>query len=232
MQMNNAILLLSGGLDSVVSLALVRNEYNNILALTFDYGQKSFEKEKKSSSEIAKYYKIKHQIIKLDWLKDISKSSLNTNTDIPNLDITELDNRCLTEKTAQSVWVPNRNGLFINISACYAEALGYNTIIIGANKEEAATFKDNSLNFINAVNTSIKNSTNVEIKVAAPLINKTKQEIVKCAIEYKIPFNLINSCYNKVEGHCGKCESCLRLKRALEQNNRTDIIKNIFKDNI
>lgn len=231
-QMNNAILLLSGGLDSVVSLALVRNEYNNILALTFDYGQKSFEKEKKSSSDVAKYYKIKHQIINLDWLKDISKSSLNTNTDIPNLNISELDNKDITVKSAKSVWVPNRNGLFINISACYAEALGYNTIIIGANKEEAGTFKDNSLNFINAVNNSIKNSTNIEIKVAAPLINKTKQEIVQLAIEKNIPFNLINSCYNNKKGHCGKCESCLRLKRALEQNKRPDIIKNIFKDNL
>ena len=62
--MNNAILLLSGGLDSVVSLAVIKEQgIKNILALTFNYGQKSFEKEKNSSISISKYYEIKHEII-------------------------------------------------------------------------------------------------------------------------------------------------------------------------
>ena len=225
---NNAIILLSGGIDSVVSLAKVKDEYNKILALTFNYKQKSFYKEKKASEDICKYYNIAHKIINIEWLGDISTSSLNTDDSIPTLNISDLENTNITNESAKSVWVPNRNGLFINTAASYAEALNYNTIIIGANKEEAQTFKDNSIDFINAINLSLKNSCQKEIIVKAPLINKTKNEIISEGIKLQIPFNLINSCYSSWNKHCGNCESCIRLKRALKENNRDDIINIIF----
>lgn len=228
--MNNAIILLSGGLDSVVSLAIEKEKYNKILALTFSYGQKSFLSEKKASENISAYYNIKHEIISLDWLAKISTSSLNLNNNksIPQLNSEDLDNQKIVENTAESVWVPNRNSLFVNIAACYAEALDYNTIILGANKEEGETFKDNSINFINAINNSLKNSVNKSIKLNAPLINMTKEDIVKKGIRLNVPFDLIYSCYNSHEKHCGICESCQRLKRALLLNKREDLIKKIF----
>lgn len=226
--MNNAIILLSGGLDSVVSLAIEKEKYDNFLALTFNYGQKSFLAEKKASENIAKYYNIKHEVISLDWLSKISTSSLTTNSDIPQLNSEDLEKIELTKDTAKSVWVPNRNGLFVNIAACYAEALEYNTIIIGANKEEGETFKDNSIDFINAINHSFKNSLNKPVQLNAPLINMTKEDIVKKGISLNIPFDLIYSCYNSFEKHCGTCESCQRLKRALKLNNREDLINKIF----
>ena len=226
--MNNAIILLSGGIDSVVSLAGVINQYDKILALTFDYKQKAFEKEKNASVNISNFYNIEHRIVDVKWLGNISGSSLNTADTLPNLDISDLDNINKTNISAKSVWVPNRNGLFINIAASFAEALGYDEIIIGANKEEAQTFKDNSSDFISAVNISLKNSCNKDISVSAPLINLSKNEIISEAIKLKIPFHLVNSCYSDEEKHCGKCESCLRLKRALKNNNRDDIINEIF----
>lgn len=225
---NNAIILLSGGIDSAVSLAIAKEKYKKILAITFNYKQKSFNKEKISSEEICKYYKIEHKIVDIEWLGDISNSSLNTEEKIPNLKISDLEDMNITNNSAKSVWVPNRNGLFINIAASYAEALDYNTIIIGANKEEAQTFKDNSADFIKSVNLSLKSSCEKEVTVEAPLIDNTKEEIISKAIKHKIPFNLINSCYSNEVKHCGKCESCIRLKRALKLNNRDDIIKELF----
>ena len=154
---------------------------------------------------------------------------MNCEKELPLLDKNELNNKIITVKSAESVWVPNRNALFINIAACFAESYKYKYIIIGANKEEGATFKDNSLEFIQAINDSLKNSANSEIEVTAPLINYDKNEIVKLGLNLKAPFNLIYSCYNtQVKKHCGKCESCLRLKRALELNNRNDIISQLF----
>ncbi len=224
-----SVILLSGGLDSLISLATLRNELDIKLALTFDYGQKAFNNEFKAASDICKYYNIKHEVISLDWLKKISKSALNCEKELPLLDKNELNNKIITVKSAESVWVPNRNALFINIAACFAESYKYKYIIIGANKEEGATFKDNSLEFIQAINDSLKNSANSEIEVTAPLINYDKNEIVKLGLNLKAPFNLIYSCYNtQVKKHCGKCESCLRLKRALELNNRNDIISQLF----
>lgn len=226
--MNKAIVLLSGGLDSVVSLASIRNQCSNVLALTFNYGQKSFEAEKNASTKIADYYSIKHKIIDLDWLSLISKSSLTTAETIPYIDKKNLDNIKISQVTAKSVWVPNRNGLFVNIAACFADSFNFDLIIIGANKEEGATFKDNSKEFINAVNESLKNSVNADVKVLAPLIDMSKEEIVKLGIELNVPFKYVYSCYSNKNKHCGMCESCQRLKRALELNNRQDIIEEIF----
>ena len=226
--MTKAIILLSGGLDSVVSLAYLKEKYIDFLALTFDYSQKPAKTEIKSAKEIADFYHIEHKLIPLNWLGNISGSALNSSIEIPVLKEIELNNKNITKKSAKSVWVPNRNALFINIAASFAEAMGYNDIIIGANKEEGATFIDNSLEFINAVNNSLQYSVNTKIEVKAPLINMTKNDIVKKGIELNIPFRFIYSCYNGTVKHCGKCESCLRLKRALKNCERTDIINSIF----
>ena len=71
-----AIILLSGGLDSLVALGFPQNDYKIELALTFDYGQKSAEAEIEASAKICEHYNIEHKVIKLDWLKEITKTSL------------------------------------------------------------------------------------------------------------------------------------------------------------
>ncbi len=228
--MNKAVILLSGGLDSVVSLACIKEQYDDILALTFDYSQKSAMQEIKSSKKVADLYGIKHRIIKLDWLGSISGSALNNSSKVPVLSEEDLDDKNITADSAKSVWVPNRNALFINIAASFAEAMNFNAIIIGANKEEGATFIDNSKEFITAVNNSLKYSVNSKIEVKAPLINMTKDDIVKKGTELNIPFNLIYSCYRGNEKHCGKCESCQRLKKALKNYSNIDIMYSIFGD--
>lgn len=226
--MTSSIVLLSGGLDSLVSLALTYKKTHKILALTFNYGQKSFQSEIISSQKIAEHYNINHKVVDLPWLAEISTSSLNSDENIPILDITQLDNIDTTSDSAKSVWVPNRNGLFVNIAGCFAEANGYNSVIIGANKEEAATFKDNTVQFIDAVNNSFTYSMNDAVSLVAPLINYSKEDIVKIGIELNVPFELLHSCYLGNDIHCGQCESCLRLKRALIQNGRDDVVQKIF----
>lgn len=213
---NKSIILLSGGLDSVVSLACAKDDYNITMALTFDYGQRSCEQEIKSAFEISKFYNIEHKIIKLDWLANITKTSLvNTDEQLPELDNSELDTFEKTKNSAKKVWVPNRNGLFINIAGCFADSYNFTHIIFGANKEEAVTFSDNSEKFIRKINKSLKYSTCSQTEVFAPLIDCDKKEIVKVALEKNVPLRLIRSCYTNNDRHCGKCESCLRLKRAL-----------------
>lgn len=213
--MSKAIILLSGGLDSLVSLGLNKDIVK--LALTFDYGQKSAQKEIAASKKICEYYNIQHEIIKLDWLKNITDTAL-VKGDIPKG----------IQKTSNAVWVPNRNGLFLNIAASFADAKGYDVIIIGANKEEAQTFPDNTEEFIKRVNLEFEYSTKVRPKVLAPLINLDKNDIVKQAIEHSIPLELVQSCYREDEGHCGTCESCVRLKNALIANGRKDYENIIF----
>ena len=211
--MLKSIILLSAGLDSLVSLGLKKDELNIELALTFDYGQKAAEKEIQASEKICKYYNIKHEVITLDWLKNITKTSLVSNEEVPAGD--ELKSH---EKPAKSVWVPNRNGLFLNIAGAYADSYGYKYILIGANKEEAQTFPDNTADFINSVNEEFKYSTLEKPEIIAPLINYNKNDIVMLALKNKLPLELTMSCYNGGDKHCGICESCTRLKHALQAN--------------
>ncbi len=224
--MVKSLILLSGGLDSLVSLGLKKEELNIELALTFDYGQKSAQEEIEASKKICDYYKIKHEVIKLDWLKNITKTSLVSDAAVPTGN--ELND---SDESAKSVWVPNRNGLFLNIAGCFADSFGYDYILIGANKEEAQTFSDNRQEFIDAVNEEFKFSTQKDLspKVIAPLINCDKNDIVMLALKNKIPLELTMSCYQGGGKHCGICESCTRLKNALKVNHDEKYIKVLFE---
>ncbi len=222
--MAKSIILLSGGLDSLVSLGLKKEELNVSLALTFDYGQKSAEQEIESSAKICEYYNLEHKVIKLDWLKNVTQTALVSDKDVPTGN--ELDN---PENSAKSVWVPNRNGLFLNIAGSFADSYGYDYILIGANKEEGQTFPDNTQEFIDAVNKEFEFSTQKSPKVVAPLINSDKNDIVMLALQHGVPLELTRSCYQGGAKHCGICESCSRLKHALEANHADEYIKVLFE---
>ena len=219
--MSKGIILLSGGLDSLVSLGLGMQKYGISLALTFDYGQKALEQEVSTSKNICDYYKIEHKVIKLDWLKNVTHTALVEDKELPE----GIDN---PEDSTKSVWVPNRNGLFLNIAGSFADGNDYDYIIIGANKEEGQTFPDNTQEFIDRVNAEFEFSTQKHPKVVAPLINYDKNDIVKQAIEHNIPLEFVRSCYSNGKKHCGKCESCTRLKNALIANGDTHYIKELF----
>ena len=216
--MTKSLILLSGGLDSLVSLGLKKEELNTELALTFDYGQKSAQDEITASSKICKYYNIKHKIIKLDFLKEITNTSLVSDKELPKG----------VQENSAAVWVPNRNGLFLNIAGSFADSYGYDYILIGANKEESETFPDNTKEFIDRINAEFEYATTVKPKVIAPLINYVKNDIVRLALLNNIPLEMTMSCYKGGEKHCGECESCTRLKKALEFNNAESYLKTIF----
>ncbi len=216
--MSRAIILLSGGLDSLVSLALAKEEYNIELALTLNYGQKPAKYEIEACRKICEFYKIQHKIIDLDWLRGVSHNAMVEDKALP----------VGVQEDCSSVWVPNRNGLFLNIAASIADGEGYDYIIIGANREEGETFPDNTKEFIDRVNSEFEYSTQNKVKVVAPLINFDKNDIVKQAIEHSAPLEMVHSCYDSGEKNCGKCESCARLKRALFENGDTKYTEVLF----
>ncbi len=221
--MKSAVILMSGGLDSLVAAGFSQKEYDIKLALTFNYGQKSASKEISASEKICEYYNIEHKVIDLDWLKEISKTSLVTEVDIPTANLG-------TKESAQAVWIPNRNGLFLNIAASFADACGYDYILFGANKDEGLTFPDNTEEFRHQISKVFETSTLVKPKVIAPLINYTKGDIVRIAVEESMPLNLLWSCYKSGDKHCGICESCQHLKRALIANHKEDYIDILFSN--
>ena len=211
-----SIILLSGGLDSLVSLDLCKEEYNIALALTFDYGQNPVKREVEASKKISEYYHIEHKVIKLPFLEEITNNPYVKGGVISK------------EFDIKSVWIPNRNGLFLNIGASFADSYKYTHVIFGANRQEGEQFPDNTPEFVSGVNESFKYSTSNGVEAVAPLINYTKNDIVKIALERDVPLEMAYSCYNKGEKNCGVCESCKNLKSALEHNNAYNYIERLF----
>ncbi len=214
-----SVILLSSGLDSTVNLYAALKKTEVKLALTFDYGQLAAAKEIERSKELAQLNKVKHLVIPIPWLKDLGSSALTrSSTKLPLGASVAIDNQQVSAKTAKSVWVPNRNGVFLNIAAAFAESLKASMIIPGFNAEEAATFPDNSYDFIRTVRKTFTYSTSNHVDVQCYTITKNKNEIVKLGQSLKVPFEKLWVCYQSRSKWCGQCESCKRAVRAFRAN--------------
>lgn len=212
-----SLILLSGGLDSSANLAFAVYFDEPVLALTIDYGQRAAIAEIAAAKKIAAYYGIEHQVFDLKWLGALGGSALTTSTiAVPEIASTKLDDLATAKESAKQVWVPNRNGLFINVAAAIAESKKIQQVVVGFNKEEAITFPDNSSQFLGVATLSLKYSTSNGVKVACYTDMMDKTEIVQALrnLEKPFPFELVWSCYHQGEKMCGKCESCQRYMRA------------------
>lgn len=215
---NKGLILLSGGLDSLVSLDIALKTTDIKLALIFNYGQKPYKEEKQAATDIAKYYGINYKIVNLPYLEEIIKESSNI--------------KCNNLNDIKAVWVPNRNGLFLNIAASFCEAYNYNTIVFGANKQEACEFPDNTIEFVEHTNKTFEYSTIKQVKVLAPCLQFDKIQIINYAIDNSLPLNLIKSCYDSStftgKKHCGKCMSCKNIYNAILKSKKPELIEEIF----
>jgi len=221
----SGIALLSGGLDSTLSLHLAVKKKICKLALTIDYGQISRKKEISASKNICRRYGIKHLVIELPFLKKIGKKSGLVSGKVP-----EIKNlRDTSKESAKNVWVPNRNALFANIGASFCDAMNFKWVIMGLNGEEGMTFPDNSKEFVEKMNKLWESSTLVKPQLWVPLIDMKKDEILKTALEEKIDLFSIWACYKAGRKHCGICESCVRLKTAMEKTGIFDRFKGMFE---
>lgn len=187
-------------------------------ALTFDYGQRALVRELSQARKIAEYFRIPHRVISLPWFKEFSTSALLSHKPLPAPSTGDLNQLAYSRKTAQAVWVPNRNGVFIEVAASFADECRVADIVVGFNREEATTFPDNSSEYLTAVTRALSFSTANCVRVVSPTAELNKTEIVKHAKRAQFPFELLWSCYESLDQMCGECESCMRLKRALHAN--------------
>ncbi len=213
----SAVVLLSGGLDSAVSLSQALREGEVKLCLTFDYGQKAVKREIEAASKIAGHYNLRHRVIPLPFLAEITNTSLvNTGSEVPKPAPEDLDQDDKIVETAKKVWVPNRNGLFINIAVSFAESLDCQRVVAGFNAEEARSFPDNSWEFVQSCNNVLSFSTLTKIKVVSYTLMLDKPEIIKLGLRLGTPLKYIWPCYHGGESICNSCESCLRYLRAIK----------------
>lgn len=209
-----SVVLLSAGLDSTVNLFRAREESDVVLALTFDYGQRAAAREIEHAAKNAKYIGTRHHVIQLPWFRDFTKTSLvDASMEVPTSAVS-IDDLNASTHSAKAVWVPNRNGIFLNIGAAFAEGLLADWLIPGFNLEEAKTFPDNSEAYLQAATRSLQFSTSNQVQVRCFTTDLTKTEIVTLGRRLKVPFDMVWTCYFGGEKQCGRCESCQRFARA------------------
>lgn len=215
--MSRGLVLLSAGLDSTVNLFRAKNLHEIAGALTFDYGQRAAHKEVSCAAKICALLGIQHQVVSLPFFKGFGKSALiDSKLEIPKGDQVSIDNFQISTSTAKAVWVPNRNGIFLNIAAGFAEAMDCDVIIPGFNKEESTTFPDNTNEFLKALTHSFSYSTANKIRAVCYTTDLNKTEIVSLGQKLNVPWHLTWPCYFSDEKWCGQCESCQRAKRAFQ----------------
>ncbi len=220
MEMNKykAVVLLSGGLDSVYNLYAAEKRWpGQVRAVFFNYGQKAFEAEKKAATDFSNNLKIDLQVSDISSLFSGDKSSLTSSNQVPT-DEVDIESAEASQASAKKVWVSNRNGVFLNIGACFAEKWGADFVVPGFNAEEAETFPDNSEEYIEKMNACLKMSTSNGVQIHCFSQKMQKSEIVKESLKLGVDLDRIWSCYHAGEKLCGKCESCQRFVRAVISN--------------
>jgi 7-cyano-7-deazaguanine synthase len=211
-----AVILLSGGLDSALNLALAAKAGEAKLALTMCYGQRAEPAEVKAARALAKHYKVEWRYLNLRWLGQVNTTALtNPEQALPLLATEELDSLPHATASMKAVWVANRNGVFLNVAAAFAEAQNDNKVLVGFNLEEAGTFPDNSEAYLKALNAAFAYSTRNHVEVASYTTHWDKTRILQEALKVGLPLDLVWSCYESGPARCWKCESCKRSERAL-----------------
>jgi 7-cyano-7-deazaguanine synthase len=220
-----AVVLLSGGLDSTVTIALAKDQGYELFPLSFDYGQRH-DRELESAKNIAHHYEVReHKIIKID-LSQIGGSALtDKGIEVPeNRDEKEIGS------DIPPTYVPARNTILLSIALGYAEVIGAEAIFIGANTQDYSGYPDCRSDFFSAFSEVARLGTKAgvegkSIEIRYPLINLTKAEIVKEGSRLNVPFHLTWSCYKGEERACGKCDSCLLRLKGFEEAGFKDPIE-------
>lgn len=202
---SRSVALVSGGLDSVVSLAAALEETSVRLVLFFDYAQRALERERDAVAGVVNFYDLPFREVDVSWLGEISPDGMRRDGAENPGALDSLD----------AVWIPNRNGVFLNVGAAYAERYDCDTLVTGFNREEAEEFPDNSAEYVTRANRAFEMSTRTGVRVRSFTQELSKPEILRYGAELGAPLSVIWSCYHGRSRMCGNCASCLRLKAAL-----------------
>jgi 7-cyano-7-deazaguanine synthase len=207
--MPEAVVLLSGGLDSSTALAMAKDRGYAITALTFDYGQKH-RRELESAKKVARHFKVeRHILLRID-LGALLKSSLTTGSMGIPLRKTRED----IGKGIPSTYVPSRNIVFLSIASSIAESRGAEAVFIAANSVDFSGYPDCTPEFIRAFQKVLEVGTKAgkegkPVRIEAPLLKMSKADIVREAVRLRVPLELTWSCYRGGARPCGRCDSCL-----------------------
>ena len=218
--MKRAVCIISGGMDSALSAKIAQREGYSIIALHFNYGQRTEAKERVCFRKIAQNVDaVETYEIGLPFFEQIGASALTDRSiEVPTGGL---------EEGVPVTYVPFRNGIFLSIAASVAEKHGAEALFIGVVEEDSSGYPDCRESYIvqmeRAINLGTKEETHIEIKM--PLVTLKKSQIVQKALEMGVPLQDTWSCYKDEDIACGLCDSCrLRLKGFEEAGEKDPLV--------
>jgi 7-cyano-7-deazaguanine synthase len=210
----SVVIPISGGMDSTVLLFKALYEFDNIHAVSFNYGQKHSKELNLALIQVEKAREkkdtnITYRVIDIPFFKEIANTSSLTNN---NLQVAKAKDVMGDPQTVN--YVPFRNLMLISICLAHAESHNANVVWHGAAQADSiAGYWDGSAEFINEVNRVSALNRRLKILVEAPLLNKSKTDIVTTGVHYGVDFANTWTCYEGGNEACGECTACsLRLQ--------------------
>jgi len=211
----NAVVLLSGGLDSTTISAIAKEQGFDIYALSFSYGQRH-NAELEASARVAKAVGVKRHVVSEIDLRAFGGSALTDDIDVPKgREVAEM------ESGIPVTYVPARNTIFLSFALAFAETVGSQDIFIGVNALDYSGYPDCRPEYIAAFETMANLATRAGVEgtqrltIHAPLMHLTKAGIIKRGMELGVDYSMTTSCYDPDPSGaaCGQCDACqLRLK--------------------
>ena len=215
-----AICILSGGMDSTLASYIAKNDGYEIIAVHFNYGQRTQDRELKAFRDICDDLEILEKYeIDIQFFTQIGASALTDKTiDVPTGGV---------EAGVPITYVPFRNGIFLSITAAIAEKEGATAMYIGVVQEDSSGYPDCTDEFIadmkKAINQGTKKDTHIDI--LTPLVHLSKAQIVQEAMKLNVPLEHTWSCYKEEDEACGICDSCRLRLNGFKLANQIDPIK-------
>ena len=215
-----AVCVISGGMDSALSATIAKQEGYEIVAVHFNYKQRTQVKELESFRKIVDALGvIKSYEIDLDFFEQIGASALTDSSIAVPMDG--------VEEGVPVTYVPFRNGIFLSIASAFGEKHSAKALYIGVVEEDSSGYPDCRESYITAMERAIELGTRDEtkLKIEMPLVALKKSEIVKKSLELGVPLEYTWSCYQSEERACGVCDSCRLRLRGFEQAGAIDPIE-------
>lgn len=210
----NALLLLSGGIDSTTTLAWLVERGKTVTALVFDYGQ-TLRKEIAVAYGNARRYDTKVTAIHfpMGWMPTRCSILCAHNTPLT----VGRSRQQIAQQGTPSSYVPFRNGILLACAVAYGECLGIEDIYCGGNGLDSGNYWDDTRHFADAFTSAarIGTSPNYRPQIHYPMADKTKAEVVVWGLELGVEYANTWSCYQDRDSHCGVCDSCVQRRDAL-----------------
>jgi 7-cyano-7-deazaguanine synthase len=210
-----AVVLLSGGMDSVTALYHTAAERSVTAAVSFDYGAKHNARELPEAAWHAAKLGVRHLVLPLKFMAEHFHSALLQNGE-------EIPKGHYEEESMRQTVVPFRNGIMLSIAAGFAESCGAGALVIAAHAGDHAIYPDCRETFMAAMADAIREGTYAQVEVLRPFIALNKAQIAARGTALGVAYERTWSCYVGDAIHCGECGTCVERREAFLDAGLTD----------